>query len=55
MVGYFNPDSWLALASTSIPMAQIGVKAAHILHPKKLKYIFVAVMVYMALKMIGVC
>lgn len=54
LIGYFNPESWLALAATSVPMAQLGVRAAHKLPAKQLKYIFVAVMIYMALKMIGV-
>ncbi len=54
LIGYFNPESWLALAITSVLMAQIGVRVAHYLPAKKLKLIFVAVMVYMALKMIGV-
>lgn len=54
LIGYFNPESWLALAATSVPMAQLGVRAAHKFPAKQLKYIFVAVMIYMALKMIGV-
>jgi len=54
LVGYFNPESWLALAATSVLMAQAGVRVAHRLPAKQLKYIFVAVMIYMALKMIGV-
>ncbi len=54
LIGYFNPESWLALAATSVPMAQIGVRTAHRLPAKQLKYIFVIVMIYMALKMIGV-
>jgi len=54
LVGYFNPESWLSLAATSVPMAQAGVRVAHRLPAKQLKYIFVAVMIYMALKMIGV-
>ena len=54
LIGYFNPESWLALAATSVPMAQVGVRVAHKLPAKQLKYLFVVVMVYMALKMIGV-
>ncbi len=54
LIGYFNPESWLALAATSVPMAQVGVRVAHRLPAKQLKYIFVIVMIYMALKMIGV-
>ena len=53
-IGYVNLLQWILLAGTSIPMAQVGVRAAHKLPARKLKYIFIAVMVYMALKMIGV-
>jgi uncharacterized membrane protein YfcA len=53
-IGYVNLVSWLALAVTSVPMAQVGAMAAHRLPAKELKYVFIAVMVYMGLKMIGV-
>jgi hypothetical protein len=53
-VGYVNLLQWVLLAGTSVPMAQVGVKCAHKLPAKKLKYIFIAVMIYMGLKMIGV-
>ena len=53
-VGYVNLLQWILLAATSVPMAQIGALTAHKLSGKWLKYIFVAVMIYMALKMIGV-
>jgi uncharacterized membrane protein YfcA len=53
-IGYVNLTSWLMLAATSVPMAQVGVIAAHKLPAKQLKYIFIAVMIYMGLKMIGV-
>lgn len=53
-IGYVNLVSWLALAVTSVPMAQVGVMAAHRLPTKELKYVFIAVMAYMGLKMIGV-
>lgn len=54
LIGYMNPESWLALAVTSVPMAQVGVKVAHKLPAKELKYVFIVVMIYMGLKMIGV-
>ncbi len=54
LVGYFNPESCLALAVTSVPMAQVGAKFSHTLPAKWLKLVFVAVMIYMALKMLGV-
>jgi len=54
LIGYVNPESWLALASTSVLMAQVGARTAHKLPAKQLKYVFIAVMIYMGLKMIGV-
>ena len=53
-IGYVNLLQWILLAGTSVPMAQIGVRAAHKLPAKQLKYVFIAVMIYMGLKMIGV-
>ena len=53
-VGYINLPIWLCLAATSIPMAQLGARAAHALPAKPLRYIFVAFIVYVGLKMIGV-
>jgi hypothetical protein len=35
-------------------MAQIGARVAHSLPAKELRYIFIALMFYVALKMIGV-
>ncbi|MHA1216958.1 MAG: TSUP family transporter [Candidatus Thorarchaeota archaeon] len=45
---------WVLLAGTSIPMAQVGAHIAHKINAKALKWIFIVVMIYMALKMIGV-
>jgi hypothetical protein len=53
-IGYVNMLQWVLLAGTSIPMAQVGVKVAHKLPAKKLKFVFIVVMVYMALKMLGI-
>jgi len=53
-IGYVNLLQWILLAGTSVPMAQIGVRTAHKLPAKQLKYVFIAVMIYMGLKMIGV-
>jgi hypothetical protein len=53
-LGYVNFLQWILLAGTSVPMAQAGARAAHRLPAKKLKIIFIAVMIYMGLKMIGV-
>jgi len=53
-VGYVNLPIWLCLAATSIPLAQLGARAAHALPAKQLRYIFIAVMVYIGLKMLAV-
>jgi len=53
-LGYVNLLQWILLAGTSIPMAQLGVHFAHKINPKSLKWIFIMVMVYMGLKMVGV-
>ena len=53
-IGYVNLLQWILLAGTSVPMAQVGVRAAHRLPAKQLRYVFIAVMVYMGLKMAGV-
>lgn len=52
--GYLNWLQWILLAGCSIPMAMVGARAAHKLPAKQLKYIFIAVMFYMGLKMIGI-
>ena len=53
-IGYVRVWSWLALAATSVLMAQVGARAAHRIPAKQLKWIFIAVMLYMGLKMVGV-
>ncbi len=53
-VGYINLLQWTLLAIPSIAMAQVGVRVAHRLPAKQLKYTFIAVMIYMGLKMMGV-
>jgi len=52
--GYINWFQWILLAGCSIPLAVVGAKTAHLLPAKQLKYLFIAVMFYMGLKMIGV-
>ncbi len=52
--GYLNWLQWILLAGCSIPLAVLGAKAAHRLPAKQLKYLFILVMFYMGLKMIGV-
>jgi uncharacterized membrane protein YfcA len=51
--GYVNWLQFILLAGSSIPLAIVGAKTAHLLPARQLKYIFVAVMFYMGLKMIG--
>jgi len=53
-LGYVNLPIWLCLAATSIPLAQLGARAAHALPAKPLTYIFIAFMVYASLEMLGV-
>ena len=53
-IGYVNLPSWFLLAVTSVGMAQVGALTAHKLPAKQLRYIFIAVMFYMGLKMLGV-
>ena len=52
-IGYVNLQSWFLLAVTSISMAQVGAITAHRLPAKQLRYIFIAIMFYMALRMLG--
>ena len=52
-IGYVNLPSWGLLAVTSVGTAQLGAIVAHKLPAKQLKYIFIAVMLYMGLKMLG--
>lgn len=53
-LGYVNIPVWACLALTSIPVAQIGARTAHRLPATQLRYIFIAVMFYVALRMVGV-
>jgi uncharacterized membrane protein YfcA len=52
-IGYVNLASWFLLTLTSVGMAQVGAITAHRLPGRQLEYIFIAVMFYMGLKMIG--
>ncbi len=53
-LGYINLLQFLILAGASIPMAQLGVKAAHSLPSKNLNLIFIVMLIYVGLKMIGI-
>jgi uncharacterized protein len=53
-IGYINLLQFLIIAGTSIPLAQTGVKTAHRLLARKLRYIFIFLLIYIALKMMGI-
>jgi uncharacterized membrane protein YfcA len=53
-IGYVNLPSWFLLTLTSIGMAQIGAITAHKMPARWLKYIFIIIMFYIGLKMLGV-
>ncbi len=53
-IGYVNLLAWACLAITSIPVAQIGARTAHKLPATQLRYIFITVMFFITLKMVGV-
>jgi uncharacterized membrane protein YfcA len=53
-VGYIDLLQFALLAGGSVLAAKYGVDAAHRLPAEKLKYIFVVLMIFIGLKMIGV-
>ncbi|MBA7662066.1 hypothetical protein ES703_70089 [subsurface metagenome] len=53
-IGYVNLFVWLLLAATSIGMAQVGAMTAHRLPTRQLRWIFIVVQFYVALRMMGV-
>ncbi len=53
-LGYINLPAWFLLAVTSIGMAQVGAMIAHRLPARQLRWIFIAVMFYVGLRMLGV-
>lgn len=52
-IGYVNLLMFLALAATSVPVAQLGARVAHLVPAKQLRYVFIVVMIYAGLKMVG--
>jgi uncharacterized membrane protein YfcA len=52
-LGYIDLFQWLLLSGSSIFMAQAGVRVSHKIPAEKLTYIFIAVMLYIGLRMIG--
>ena len=53
-IGYVNLLSWSLLAATSVGMAQVGAVVAHRLPAKQLRYVFIGIMFYIGLRMLGV-
>ncbi|MCP1391152.1 MAG: sulfite exporter TauE/SafE family protein [Methanothrix sp.] len=53
-LGYVNLLQWALLAGTSIPMAWVGVRAAHRISAERLRAVFILLLIYMGLRMMGV-
>jgi uncharacterized membrane protein YfcA len=53
-IGYVNLLACACLAVTSIPIAQLGARTAHKLPETQLRYAFTALMLYIAVRMVGV-
>ena len=53
-VGYVNLTSWILLAVPAAVLAQVGAAATHRMPRKLLMYIFVVVLLYVGVRMIGV-
>lgn len=53
-IGYVSIINFLLIAAFSVPLASVGAKYAHKVPQKKLKIIFSILVLYMALKMLGV-
>lgn len=53
-IGYIHLMSWLLLMAGSVGMAQVGAMTAHRLPAKQIRYIFMVLMVYIGLRMLGV-
>jgi uncharacterized protein len=52
--GYLNWLQFALLAGSSIPMAVVGAKAAHVLSSNKLRIVFAMLLLFIGLKMAGV-
>ena len=53
-IGYVNLASGFLLIISSFIMAQVGAIVAHKLPAKRLRFIFILLMLYIGLRMIGV-
>jgi uncharacterized protein len=52
--GYLNWLQFALLGVSSIPMAVVGAKAAHVISPNGLRIVFATVLFIIGLKMVGV-
>ncbi|MFC1917162.1 sulfite exporter TauE/SafE family protein [Chloroflexota bacterium] len=52
--GYVNLWSWLLLVVGSVGMAQFGALTAHRLPAKQLRYLFIVLMFFVGLRMLGI-
>ncbi len=53
-IGYVSIINFIFIAGFSVPLASIGAKVAHKVPQKKLKIVFSVLVLYMALKMLGI-
>jgi uncharacterized membrane protein YfcA len=53
-IGYVSIINFALIAVFSVPMASLGARYAHKVPQKKLKIIFSILVLYMALKMLGI-
>lgn len=53
-IGYVSIINFVLIAMFSVPLASVGAKMAHKVPQKKLKIVFSILVLYMALKMLGV-
>jgi uncharacterized membrane protein YfcA len=53
-LGYIDLFQWLILIVTTVPMAQLGVSAAYRIPDTYFRYIFTALLLYIALRMSGI-
>ena len=53
-IGYVSIVNFVLIAAFSVPLASLGAKLAHRVPQKKLKIVFSVLVLYMALKMLGI-
>ena len=53
-IGYVSIINFVLIAMFSVPMASVGARWAHKVPQKKLMIVFSIVVLYMALKMLGI-